>query len=463
MSIDEDQLRHALHGRAERIDPSDGSWDRIQAQLSTARRRRQLRSGGLTGLAAAAAAALVFATVTLVPDDARVVETGPAAPSQTAPTPDLPPPPDVPAPPVPPGPSVAPTVVPGIWPLHTVAEREAYLASGATRYHDAAEVARAFAVDYLGMADPVVGRPSTPGPEGTVEVKVQPHGEGGLVLAPGVLETTVHLGPDGPPWQVRYTRSTGIRLDGDLLRNGVTSPIAVSGEGTAYEGTVQVEVRQAGMEDGASLGRDVVTAGSQRFGPFAGEIAFRPPTTEGFGALVLSTESAVDGSTEQATVVALNFATGASAPTPTSLPATQPNGTEVTVFFSRGEDVVAVTRSVPKTTGVLRAALEQLLAGPTDEERASGLSSWFSSETAGLLSGVTLGSDGRAVVDFGDLRPVIPNASTSAGSAQLLAQLNATVMRFPTVDTVEFRIGGSCEAFFEWLQRPCQAVERPGS
>ena len=163
-------------------------------------------------------------------------------------------------------------------------------------------------------------------------------------------------------------------------------------------------------------------------------------------------------------------------PTPSTAVGGTPSEMDVTVFFSRtfftdeelaaGTDtrtaVVPVSRQVPRTSGVLRAALEQLLAGPTDGERFRGLHSWFSEETAGMLNDVTIGPDGTAVVDFGDLRPVIPNASTSAGSDQLLAQLEATVFQFASVTGVEYRIDGSCEAFWEWLQRSCHTVVRPG-
>jgi hypothetical protein len=271
--------------------------------------------------------------------------------------------------------------------------------------------------------------------------------------------------PDGP-WNVLSTTSSSIRLDGDgrdqgqdapSFRTVAGSPIAVSGEATAYEGTVQVEVRQAGMKPGEALGRGIVTAGAQgNLEPFAAEIAFDPPSTDALSALVLFTESAVDGSTLEATVVALTMVGGISTPT------TAPGETEVTVFFHRGEELVPVTRSVASTTGVLRASLEALLAGPTEEERTDGLLAWFSEETEGMLNGVTIDSGGAAVVDVGDLRPLIPNASTSAGSEMLLAQLGATVFQFPTVASVEYRIEGSCDAFFEWLQRGCEVIERPG-
>jgi hypothetical protein len=218
------------------------------------------------------------------------------------------------------------------------------------------------------------------------------------------------------------------------------------------------------MEAGEALGQEIVTAsGGADFGPFSSQVSFDPPTSEGFGALVLFTESALDGSTLEATVVGLNFGTGSATPTATPPPTTTPDpgAREVTVFLLRGEELVPVTRQVA-TSGVLRAAVEQLLAGPTEAERAQGLSSMFSEATAGLLRSVTLDAGGTAVIEFADLRPAVPNASASTASTLLLEQLDETVFQFPTVQRVEYRIDGSCDAFWEWLQRSCQVVERPG-
>jgi hypothetical protein len=47
---------------------------------------------------------------------------------------------------------------------------------------------------------------------------------------------------------------------------------------------------------------------------------------------------------------------------------------------------------------------------------------------------------------------VIPNASSSCGSAILLAQLDATATQFPTVDRAVYSIDGDTRAFYEWLQ-----------
>lgn len=109
----------------------------------------------------------------------------------------------------------------------------------------------------------------------------------------------------------------------------------------------------------------------------------------------------------------------------------------------------------------LRAALERMLRGPTDAERAAGANSWFSDTTADALESVDVDAAGHATVEFADLRRMIPNASSSAGSAMLLDELKAAVFSVPAVESVEYRIDGSCEAFWEWLQvGGCQRVTR---
>lgn len=145
-------------------------------------------------------------------------------------------------------------------------------------------------------------------------------------------------------------------------------------------------------------------------------------------------------------------------PDPGEGTAAEPGEETVRVWFSRGEAPAAVERRVEDADP--EAALRALLRGPTAAERAAGLNSWFSDSTAGALRGVEA-RDGLLVVDFDGLDRLIPNASSSAGSAQLLGSLNPTVFQFPSVDSVEYRLGGSCEAFWEWLQRECGRLARP--
>ena len=122
-----------------------------------------------------------------------------------------------------------------------------------------------------------------------------------------------------------------------------------------------------------------------------------------------------------------------------------------------------VSRPAPAADPVsrLEAAANGLLGGPTPQEREAGYISLFSGQTAPALISVELGADGVAIVDFADLRVAMNNASTSTGSQILLAQLDATVFQIPEVAAVEYRIHGSCDTFWEWLQRACEVVPRP--
>jgi putative hemolysin len=127
----------------------------------------------------------------------------------------------------------------------------------------------------------------------------------------------------------------------------------------------------------------------------------------------------------------------------------------VTLYFSRDSDdcseVEAVSRGLEGQVSLERA-LQELLAGPSETERADGFGSWFSADTAGLLESVEV-DDGVALVSFdGALASTIPNASTSCGSANLLAQLDATVAEFDEVDRAIYALDGDVDAFYEWLQ-----------
>lgn len=128
-------------------------------------------------------------------------------------------------------------------------------------------------------------------------------------------------------------------------------------------------------------------------------------------------------------------------------------------------DTLAITPSLPVLAVIsaadLETALREVVNGPSDAERAAGAQSWFSAETADVLDSVTLDTAGHAIVDFKDLRPLIPNASSSAGSEMLLRELNDALFAFPDVRSAEYRINGSCDVFGEWLQYGCRIEKRP--
>ena len=129
---------------------------------------------------------------------------------------------------------------------------------------------------------------------------------------------------------------------------------------------------------------------------------------------------------------------------------------EVSVFFVNDQlgdpcgEVFPVTRRV-SAEGLVAGTVAALVAGPDAEERADGYGGWFSTDTRDVVRSVDV-VEGTAVVDFVDLREIIPNASTSCGSAALLSQLDATLSALPGVETTHYTIEGSADVFYEWLQ-----------
>jgi hypothetical protein len=154
---------------------------------------------------------------------------------------------------------------------------------------------------------------------------------------------------------------------------------------------------------------------------------------------------------------------GGQANDPTASDATPPHtpievterSVEVAVFLPRDHseepctEVFGVARTVDADDPVA-GALEALLAGPTDSERAAGYGGWFSDRTADALLHLEV-VDGTAHVVFRDLRPAIPNASTSCGSSMLLAMLDTTLLQFDDIDATRYALADQ-PAFYAWLQ-----------
>ena len=319
-----------------------------------------------------------------------------------------------------------------------------------TSFATPVEAARSFATAFLRFEDPVV-EPFQQGDARSGEVPIRPTRQG-----PVTTILVRQVGP-GDDWSVLGAVTANIDVTAPAAGDEIASPVQVAGRAVAFEGTVQVEVRELG-ELGA-IGAGFVTGAGDRMLAFSGSVDFDTPGGP-HGALVFFTESAENGQVWEGAAfrVALrstDIDAAACGTYRSPRPRPAQGEMEVKAYFScdAGDDgrLHPMYRLVPESPRVLRASLESLLAGPTDAERAASLSSWFSPATTGMLRSVTI-ADGYAVVDLDDLRPVIPNASASAGSALLLAQLDATVFQFRTVESVEYRLAGSCADFGEWLQ-----------
>ena len=148
----------------------------------------------------------------------------------------------------------------------------------------------------------------------------------------------------------------------------------------------------------------------------------------------------------------------------TTMQSSELNTVDVAFTVNGGEcdDVAVYERRIGASVDPIVAAFESLVAGPTIDEEASGAGSFFSAGTTGMVASAAV-DDGLLVVDFDDLRSVIPNASTTCGSMALLAQLTNTAFQFDDVESVRYEIEGSCDTFAGWLQRECMEYTRDGA
>jgi germination protein M len=116
---------------------------------------------------------------------------------------------------------------------------------------------------------------------------------------------------------------------------------------------------------------------------------------------------------------------------------TTPAQSSVAVYFLRDGKVSPVRRTIAATPAVARAALTTLLDGPTEEESADGLASAIPPGTH--LRDIAV-ADGVATVD---LDRAFGEGSGSASMLGRVAQVVATLTRFPTIQRVAFRIDGT--------------------
>lgn len=428
----EGRLRHALRAQGDRVRPDDDAGlDRIRHRGARARRRRRVAwAGAGTALALAAA----FVIVPNIGDDPSRLDVIPADDtSTTAPTDDP-----------------APTTTEARGRV-SVPDEYIWPPPGGEAIADPVEAVRSFVEGYVGIEDPPLSEFRQTAPW-SGEVDVLRRGEDGAPLA--VVASVVRLVElDNGGWGVSSAESEAIVVDTVSVAPGAESTITVEGRGRGYEGTIVATVREFGMGVGESLVVEPTIAGCcERLEPFSVALTFARPEPFNFdGSVLLTTDSGLDGGVVDFTVLPFSFSSSVSA---------TPPGESLDVWFLDGEQLVAVPRPRPETSGVLRAALEALLAGPTAEESGQGLGSIFGEGAAGLLADVTI-TDGLAVVDFDDRLRETTNNLASTSSILLLEQLNRTVLQFDTVERVEYRLGGSCDAFGAWAHdRVCDTYDR---
>ncbi len=126
-----------------------------------------------------------------------------------------------------------------------------------------------------------------------------------------------------------------------------------------------------------------------------------------------------------------------SAPVPTATsPESAAGQVSLQAWFTRQGKLFGTQRGVPATASVGRAALDQLLAGPSSAESAAGLQSLIPAGTQ--LLGLTI-SAGTATVD---LSSSFTSGASPSTMPLRIAQVVYTLAQFPSVTGVQFKVDG---------------------
>lgn len=242
------------------------------------------------------------------------------------------------------------------------------------------------------------------------------------------------------------TGNTNIPDENNLIRittpapnSVVSSPVTVSGEarGTWYfEASFPVRIVDA---KGTVLGTGIAQAQddwmTENFVPFLATITFTP-TNEAVGQIIFQKDNP-SGLPEHDASVSVPIRL---APVDTM---------SVQVYFGNSQkdpgalrcDVpYATTRLIAKTQAPARAALDQLLAGPTDAEAQLG---FFTSLNTGVTIQKLTIENGVAKVDFN--QALEANVGGSCRVMAIRAQIIQTLKQFPTVKDVVISINGRTE------------------
>jgi len=122
----------------------------------------------------------------------------------------------------------------------------------------------------------------------------------------------------------------------------------------------------------------------------------------------------------------------------------------VKVYFGKNEItgstcnvVFPVDRVIPKTTAVLRATLEELLKGPTEQEKSRG---YFTSIPSGTKLNRVAIENRTAIADFS--KELDPHGG-SCRVTEIWSEIQNTAKQFPTVDEIIVSIDGSTEEILQ--------------
>ena len=234
------------------------------------------------------------------------------------------------------------------------------------------------------------------------------------------------------------TPTRNIVVNAPTAGQTVRSPIRIAGVARVFEASVAYEVTSGAQT--LAGGFTTASAGAPEWGTFAVDVVVPPGTLATSATVRVFSRSMRDGSVQDLVEVPVFLTAGSSTPAASSS-ATAATTRRITIYLVRkvdpGEIYVAVSREVPATPAIGRAAIEALLRGPTPEERDQGLESPVPAGTA--LLGLRI-DQAVAYADFN--RALLAHSGGPAREKSIARVISLTLEQFPTVREVVISVEG---------------------
>ncbi len=228
-------------------------------------------------------------------------------------------------------------------------------------------------------------------------------------------------------------------LESPMPNQRIASPLIVTGRARGnwfFEASFPVKLLDA---QGVALGTTIAQAQEEwmttEFVPFRAELTFTAPSAT--DALLILEKDNPSGMPEHADAVRLPVRVGPDTMSLQVYFTTKRTGTEPNFDCT---EVTSIARYVPKTQTPGRAALDELLKGPTPGERDLGYGTNIPEGV--VIQRLTIGS-GTAAVDFN--AKLEEGVGGSCRVAAIRAQIMNTLKQFPTVQRVTISIDGRTE------------------
>ncbi|MDD5164429.1 MAG: GerMN domain-containing protein [Patescibacteria group bacterium] len=238
--------------------------------------------------------------------------------------------------------------------------------------------------------------------------------------------------------QQTENKITDIKVTKPQPNEIISSPLEIEGEARGtwfFEASFPVKLLDS---SGAEIAKGIAQAKSdwmtEDFVPFTATLQFNVPV-ETKGILILEKDNP-SGLPENADELRV----------PVIIASTEM--TTIRVYFNNNKldpeiscnKVFSVERKIIKTEAIGRAALEELLKGATEEEKAQG---FFSSINSGVKIQKLIIDNGTAKIDFD--KQLEFQVGGSCRVSAIRAQIVETLKQFPTVKNVVISIDGRIE------------------